>query len=81
VTSLTAAPQASLPITISEFAQTRALSQQCHPTISSSVTLFSTWSQSFPASVSFPMSRLLASDGQNFGAFASAPVLPMNIQG
>ena len=59
----------------------RALGQQCHPTISSSVTPFSTCSQSFPASVSFPMSRLLASDGQNIGAFASAPVLPMNIQG
>ena len=35
--------------------------------------------QSFPASGSFPMSWLFASDGQNIGA--SASVLPMNIQG
>jgi len=32
------------------------LSQWCHPTISSSVTPFSSCSQSFPASGSFPMS-------------------------
>ena len=30
---------------------------------------------------SFPMSWLLASDGQNIGASASASVLPMNVQG
>ena len=35
--------------------------------------------QSFPASGSFPMSRLLASGSQSIGA--SASVLPMNIQG
>ena len=34
------------------------LSQWCHPTISSSVVPFSSWLQSFPASGSFPMSRL-----------------------
>ena len=34
------------------------LSQRCHPTISSSVVPFSSCSQSFPASWSFPMSRL-----------------------
>ena len=37
--------------------------------------------QSFPASVSFPMSRLFASGGQNIGASTSASVLPVNIQG
>ena len=37
--------------------------------------------QSFPASVSFPMSRLFESGGQNVGASASASDLPMNIQG
>ena len=34
----------------------------------------------FPASGSFPMSHLFASGSQNFGALASASVLPMNIQ-
>ena len=51
----------------------------CHPTISSSVTLFSSCLQSFPASGSSPMSQLLASGGQSIGALTS--VLPMNIQG
>ena len=49
-----------------------------HPTISSSVVLFSSCLQSFPASGSFPVSCLFASGGQTFGA--SASVLPMNIQ-
>ena len=57
------------------------LSRWCHPTISSSVTLFSSCPQSFPASGSFPMSQLFTSGGQNIGASASASVLPMNIQG
>ena len=52
----------------------------CHPTISSSVTPFSSCPQSFPASGSFPMSWLLASGGQSIGDSASASVLPMNIQ-
>ena len=47
-------------------------------TISFSVTLFSSCSQSLPASGSSPMSWLFASDGQSIGASASA--LPMNIQ-
>ena len=34
----------------------------------------------FPASGSFPMSRLFTSGGQRIGASASASVLPMNIQ-
>ena len=36
--------------------------------------------QSFPASGSFPMSRLFSSGGQSIGVSASASVLPMNIQ-
>ena len=36
--------------------------------------------QSFPASGSFLMSRLLASSGQSIGVSASPSVLPMNIQ-
>ena len=51
-----------------------------HPTISSSVALFSC-PQSYPASRSFPMNRLLACGGQSLGASVSTLVLPMNIQG
>ena len=57
-----------------------ALSWWCHPTISSSVVPFSSCLQSFPASGSFPMSRLFSSSGKSIGASASASVLPMNIQ-
>jgi len=53
-------------------------SQWCHPTISSSVVPFSSWLQSFPASGSFPMSRLFASSGHSIAA--SASVVPKNIQ-
>ena len=53
----------------------------CHPTISSSVILFSSCPQSFPASGSFPMNRLFTSGGLSIGASAAAYILPMNIQG
>jgi len=56
------------------------LSQWCYPTISSSVVPFSSHLQSFPASVSFPMSQFFASGGQSIGASASASILSMNIQ-
>ena len=56
------------------------LSWWCHPTISSSVIPFSSWLLSFPASGSFPISRLFASGGQSAGASASTSVLPVNIQ-
>ena len=56
------------------------LSWWCHPTISSSVTHFSSCPQSFPASGSFPKSRLFASGGQRIAASALASVLPMKIQ-
>ena len=55
-------------------------SQWCHPTISSSVTPFSSLPQSFPASGSFPMSQLFTSGGQSIGVSASASVFPMNTQ-
>ena len=42
---------------------------------------FSSCLQSFPASGYFPMSQFFASGSQSIGASASAPVLPMNIQG
>ena len=55
-------------------------SRWCHPAISSSVIPFSSCPQSLPASGSFPMSQLFASDGQNIGVSASASVLPKNTQ-
>ena len=57
------------------------LSQWCHPAISFSVAPFSPHPQSFPASGSFPRSRLFASGGQSIGASSSALVLPTNVQG
>ena len=55
-------------------------SRWCHPTISSSVVLFSSCLQSFPASGSFLISQFFSSGGQSIGVSASASVLPMNIQ-
>ena len=76
----TAARQASLSFTISQsLPNSCALSQWCHPTISSSDALFS-HPQSFPASGSFPVSQLFTSGGQSMGASTSASALPMNIQ-
>ena len=57
-----------------------SLHQWCRPAISSSDTLFFC-PQSFPASGTFPGSRLFTSDDQITGASASASVLPMSIQG
>ena len=54
------------------------LSQWCYPTISFSFVPFSTCPQSFPASGSFAVSWLFASDGPSIGASASASVLPLN---
>ena len=56
------------------FAQSH-VHQWGHPTISSSVTPFSSCPQFFPALGSFPVSSLFASGGQRIGA--SASVLPM----
>ena len=56
------------------------LCQWYHPTILSSVLLFS-YPQSCPASGSFQMSQLYASGGQRIGVSASTSVLPMNTQG
>ena len=63
------------------FSDSCSLSQWFQPTISSSVTLFSSHPQSFSTSGYFPMSWLFASGGQSFEASALASVLPMNIQG
>ena len=53
---------------------------QYYLTISSSAAPFLFCLQSFPASGSFPMSRLFTSHGQSIGASASASVFPKNIQ-
>ena len=47
----------------------------CYPTISSSVTLFSSCPQSFPVSESFPVSQFFTSGGQSIGVSA----FPMNV--
>ena len=52
----------------------------CHPAISSSVTPFSSCSQSLPSSGSFPMNQLFTSGGQSTGVSVSKSVLPMNTQ-
>jgi len=52
----------------------------CHPTISSTAIPFSSCLQSFPASVSFPMSPFFPKGGQSIGVSASASVLPVSIQ-
>ena len=61
------------------YSNSRPLSWWCHPTISSSVVAFSSCSQSFPASGSFPRSQFFASKG-HIGVLASASFLPMNSQ-
>ena len=49
-----------------------SLHQWCHPTISLAGALVSFCCQSFPASGTFPMSHLFASNDQNTGVSASA---------
>ena len=58
-----------------------ALGWWCHPTFSSSVTRFPSCPQSFPTSGSVSVSGLFSSGGSSIGAWASASVLSMNIQG
>ena len=63
------------------FLNIHPLNQWCHPTISSSVTSFSSCLQSFPASEPSPVSWLFTSGGQSIGVSASTAVFPMNSQG
>ena len=55
-------------------------SRWCHPTISSSVTPFSSCPQSLPTSESFPVSQLFAWGGQSTGVSALVSFLPKNTQ-
>ena len=65
---------ARLPIPLSpEFSVSCPLTQWHYITISSSVTLFSSFLQSFPTLGSFPRSELFASGGQSIGAFSISP--------
>ena len=79
---LHAAPQVSRSIAVSgsllKLMSIESMMPFSHPILCCP---FSSWPQSFPASRSFPMSQLFTSGGQSIGASASAPVLPMNIQG
>ena len=77
----TTAHQAPLPLSPRVCSNSFPLSHWCYLTISSSATPFSFCLQSFPASGSFPMSRLFPSGSQSTEASASASVLPMHIQG
>ena len=78
VTSWTAARQASLSITNSQDLLKLMSIEVVMP--SNHLISFSSRLQSFPASGSFPMSRLFTSGGQSTGVSASTSVLPMNVQ-
>ena len=58
-----------------------ASSRWCHPAISSSVVPFSSYTQSLPASESFPVRQLFTWGGQSIGVSASASFLPKKSQG
>ena len=84
-TPWTAASQASLSFTIFwsllKFMSIESVMLSNHLTISSSIVPFSFCLQYFPASGSFPMSRLCSSGGQIIGVSVLASVLPVNVQG
>ena len=62
------------------YANSCPMSWWCHSTISSSVVIFSSCLEYFPALGSFPMSQSFTSGGQSIGISASALVLPINIE-
>ena len=80
VTPWTASHLASLYFTISQ-SLLKLVSIEAMMPSSHLVTPFSSCPQSFPASSSFLMSKLITSGGQSIGALASASALPVNIQG
>ena len=74
-------PGLPVPHHLPKFAEVHVHSiSWCHPAILSSDALFSFCPQSFPASGTFPMSRLFTLDEQNTGVSVSASVLPTSIQ-
>ena len=81
-TPWTSARQASLSFSISRsLLKLVSTESWCHPTILYSVVPYSSCPQFFPASGSFPMIWLFASNGQSIGASTSASVLTVSIQG
>ena len=62
------------------YPNSRPLSRWCHPTISSSVILFSSCLQSFPTLGAFQTIQLFASGGQDIGVSPSTSVLSKNTQ-
>ena len=90
VTPWTTLCQASLPLLAPRIcSNSYPLSRWCHPchpclpvmSTSSSVTLFSSCPQSFPASGSFSRSQLFSSGDQSIGVSDSVSVLPITIHG
>ena len=82
VTPQPATHQTSLSLTFPRICPSSCpLNWWCHPTISSSITLFFFCLQSFQASGSFPMSQLFTLGGQSIGYSASASVLLKSIWG
>ena len=80
-TPWTAAHEESLSFTVFlSFHKLMSISRWSYPTMSSSVSPFSSCPHSFPALRSFPMSQLFTSGAQSVGASISACVLPVNIQ-
>ena len=82
VTPWTAACQASLSFTVSQSLLKFMYIESVMPSNHLILCLtLSSCLQSFPASGSFPKSRLSVSGGQSIGASAWASTLPVNIQG
>ena len=81
MTSWTAGCQAFPTLTISQsLPKVISIASVMHPGISSPDALFTFCLQSFPASWTFPISQLFASDDQNTGVSASVSVLATSIQ-
>ena len=81
-TPWTAGCQDFLSFTISQsLLKLKCVDFVMHPNISFSDAPFSSGTQSFPASGSFPMSQLFPSGGQSIGASSSASVLPSEYSG
>ena len=80
-TPWTAAHQSSLSFTNSRSSLKLTSIELVLPSTKSSSFARFSCPPSFPASGSFPVSQLFASDGQNIETSASASVLPVNIQG
>ena len=75
--SFSSTPDSSVIHNLPKFAQIHIHCQWCCLNILFFAAPFFFWLQSFPASESFPMSRLFISGGQRTGTSASTSALPM----